>query len=148
MITPAAPAIASPFPAGARLQDRVLWLLQQYDRPLGAYQLAQKLTAASGYPHHPNSVYRVLQNLMQEGRVLPVATTNGWLAKRLAGPAPVFVLLCKECGNALQLPATNLEDDLVGSLAARRFLPRQVYLEVLGRCRSCDANRSADIESD
>lgn len=145
MVNSAAPAIASPFPAAARLQDRVLCLLRQYERPLGAYQLARKLTEASGYPHHPNSVYRVLHNLMLEEQVLPVATAKGWLAKHL--PGPVVVLLCRKCGNAAQLPAGNVEADIDRRLAACQFRPRQLHLEVLGRCRACSAHRSAGAEA-
>lgn len=137
MAIPAPPAVVSTFPAAGRLQDRVLWLLRQGDRPLGAYQLARKLTQASGQPHHPNSVYRVLHGLMQDGQVVPVATTKGWVAKQLPDRVPALVLLCRKCGNASQLPAAGVEDDIAPILARWSFRPRQVHIEVLGHCKAC-----------
>mgnify|MGYP003575637591 FL=1 len=130
-----------PLPAQARLPERVLWALQQEQRPLGVYQLAHRLTAATGRRHHPNAIYRVLNVLLVQRRVLPVASAKGWVARRVATGGATIAMLCRDCGSISQLSAEMIEAEMAEILARRRFRPRIVHLEVLGRCQAC-ADRS------
>lgn len=123
------------------MSDRILWILQREPGALGAYQLAQKLTVETGRPHHPNSIYRVLDTLRAQRQVLAVASARGWVINRVAIDGAVIAMLCVDCGSAAQLPAGEIEADIATILAQRRFKPRLVHLEVLGRCRAC-ADRS------
>ncbi|QDX25041.1 hypothetical protein FPZ54_02715 [Sphingomonas suaedae] len=128
-------------PSGATLPERVLWALRQEKSPLGVYQLAHRLALATGAPHHPNSIYRVLNQLRAQKRALPVASAKGWIA-RVDPDSVAIVLLCGECGCAAQIGAGAVADELCAVVSGKGFTPGQIHFEVLGRCRNC-AERSS-----
>ncbi|WP_449143099.1 Fur family transcriptional regulator [Sphingomonas sp.] len=121
----------------ARLRERVLWALAQERRPSGAYQLAQKLTSATGHPHHPNSIYRVLHALLGRGVVLQVASAKGWILRARYDDGATIVMVCRDCGCAEQIPAGAVEGDLDAIVATTRFKPSLYHFEVIGHCRAC-----------
>lgn len=119
------------------LADRILRVLQQEQRPLGVYQMAQKLTTATGQLHHPNSIYRAIATLRKRGHVLPVASAKGWAIRTVPGDGPVIVLLCRACWSSRQVPAPEIEAGLGEIPSRQRFEPQLLYLEVIGHCQAC-----------
>lgn len=137
MMPPAPINVAALFSARARLPERVLWALREERRPIGVYQLAQKLTTVTGRRHHPNSIYRVLHTLNERRAVFNVASARGWIVRSLDDPGAAIILVCRVCGGAQQLPVGAVENDLAKAVSATRFKPSLYHVEVIGTCRAC-----------
>lgn len=133
----AAVAVHAQMPEDATLPERVLWVLAQERRPLGVYEIARRLVLSTERTHHSNSIYRVLDTLMAQGKVVPIASAKAWILNRQPEAKSSIILLCSECGVASQLAADAVDETLARLLAERRFEPRQRHVELKGRCRKC-----------
>lgn len=135
----AAASVQAQMPAEATLPERVLWVLAQEERPLGVYEIARRLVLSTERTHHSNSIYRVLDTLMSQRRVLSVASTRAWMLDRHPDAGVTIVLLCEGCGAASQIEAKNIDAILSRLVTEQHFTPRRHHIEVLGRCRKCRA---------
>ena len=134
-------AAAIPPATDQKLSGRVLELLKEAPRPIGAYAIARRIDSITGQSCHANSVYRVLDRLMAEGQVVAVRSLKGWMINRQPADARTIVLLCTDCGLVSQIPASMVETPLRQLLQAQRFELSQLYLEVPGRCKTCSASK-------
>lgn len=127
---------------GARLTAlrlRVLELVWQSHRPVGAYQVLAELGRDGRHPAPP-TVYRALDFLQAQGLVHRLESRNAYVGC----PHPETdhsgqFLICHECGTV-----TELVDDAIGDAVrhgAREagFRPDRVTLELEGTCRRCAA---------
>ncbi len=122
---------------------RVYELLVRHGRPVKAYDLMALFGAARAAK--PPTVYRALEFLESCGLAHRIPSLNAYLAcghaghDEAAGPgaghAAAF-LICDCCGGADEFAPDVLA---AASLAAagRGFRPREVSLEVRGRCGRC-----------
>lgn len=124
-------------PSDTSLSRRVTWALERSEKPRSAYQLADLLTVATGRKHFPNSVYRALHRLREEGVVLQIVLCNGWQLRATHATGPILVLLCQDCGHALQLSADYVGAALGQLLNSQQFRANRHHLEMLGRCAAC-----------
>ena len=133
-------------PPDTSLSRRVTWALEQSEKPRSAYQLADLLTVATGRKHFPNSIYRALHRLREEGVVLQIVSCNGWQLRATHLTVPILVLLCQDCGHALQLSADHVGSALGQLLNSQQFRAHRHHLEMLGRCAAC-ARLSSQAQS-
>ena len=128
---------------GARLtpvRRRVLEMLLEEHRALGAYDLLDRL-AAEGHPRQPPLVYRALDFLESLGIVHRIARLNAFVAcARPDSPEarhmPAF-LICGRCRGVAELPAGALAR-AVGREARRMgFEMEDARLEAVGLCPAC-----------
>lgn len=119
-----------------RRREAVLRLIWSARRPLGAYEVAERL-GGGGRVVHPASVYRCLRCFEEAGLVLPVVTWK----KHLLSPDPRVrcwgLLLCRGCGSCTAVDLSRERRALDGKLAARGFVPRAYSAESEGQCRAC-----------
>ena len=123
---------------------QVLEVLLSSHKPLGAYEIVQKLSAA-GDPAPPMSVYRVLDFLVAEGLAHRIESRNAFLA--CAHPHDdtdvVVFLICERCGLTREVASHAIGRDLAWAARAAGFEPRQRVLEVAGTCADCREAASA-----
>ncbi len=128
---------AGPTPLGRR----VLAALKAEGRPLGAYDLIERLGVAGDRRLAPVSVYRALDRLMREGHAHRLASRNAWVAcghGHCAGESVAF-LICETCGDVAETASPTLKGDLVALAAAAGFAARTETIEIAGRCARCRA---------
>jgi Fur family transcriptional regulator, zinc uptake regulator len=129
-------------------RERVLELIWQSHRPLGAYDVLAMLTQ-DGHNAAPPTVYRALDFLQQHGLVHRIASLNAFIGCAHAGTRHQgMFLICQHCGNVLELSAPDVSDAIASAASEVRFQPANVMVEVSGVCPACagqaDSVGSAD----
>lgn len=127
--------------SGARLtplRRRVLELVWNSHKPLGAYELLDHLTA-EGHKPAPPTVYRALEFLQEQKLVHRIASRNAFVG--CSHPDAVhsgYFLLCECCGNAEELADNSTLVCAVEKAAALAdFTVHSQTLELTGLCRHC-----------
>ena len=121
------------------LRQRVLALVWDSHRPIGAYDILDKLSD-EGKRAAPPTVYRALDFLIEAGLVHRLASLNAFIgcpdpARSHAGQ----FLICRECRSVAELDDAELEA-LIGAKAAQQgFKAQHQALEIEGVCRDCQA---------
>ena len=120
------------------LRRKVARLLADTHRPLGAYEIVERL-AADGEQTPPMSVYRVLDFLVAEGLAHRIESRNAYLAcVHPHGDEDVVVfLICEQCGLTQEVSSHAVGRDLAWASRAVGFTPRQRVLEIAGSCARC-----------
>lgn len=132
--------------SGARLtplRRRVLELVWASHRPLGAYELLDRLTA-EGHKPAPPTVYRALEFLLEQKLVHRIASRNAFLGCTHPGASHAgYFLLCDECGNAEEIAdGSPLAAAIATAAGAADFEVCSQTLELTGRCRRCRAGKT------
>lgn len=128
--------------SGARLtpiRERVLELVWQSHRPLGAYDVLAAL-AREGRSAAPPTVYRALDFLLERGLVHRISSLNAFIGCTHAGRKHNgCFLICKHCRNVLELEAPEIPQLVENTSRRLGFRVQGLTLEVSGCCPACDA---------
>lgn len=129
--------------SGARLtplRRRVLELVWNSHKPLGAYELLDRLTA-EGHKPAPPTVYRALEFLLEQKLVHRIASRNAFVGCSHPGAAHAgYFLLCEACGNAEEIADSLALGEAVSQAAGSAdFQVLSQTLELTGLCRRCRA---------
>lgn len=127
---------------GAKLtpaRRRVLEILAEEGRPLGAYDMIEKIAVATGKHPAPISIYRALDFLLENGLVHRLASRNAFLACAHGHKheEPVVFLICEACGTVTEATSKALHREIAALGAESGFVPHSQVLEITGLCRSC-----------
>ena len=126
--------------AGARLtpvRKRVLEILLEAHRALGAYDVLQRL-AAEGFGNQPPVAYRALEFLVEHGLAHRIRRLNAFTACMHPGEAhsPAF-LICRLCDVVAEAPAATVVAALDEAAAGLGFAIERSNIEALGLCPAC-----------
>jgi Fur family zinc uptake transcriptional regulator len=117
----------------------ILEILAREGRPLGAYDMIEKVADSTGKRPAPVSIYRALDFLLENSLVHRLASRNAYLAcghgHRLQDL--VVFLICESCGSVVEATSEALRKDLAALAATTRFVPHSQVMEIAGRCRAC-----------
>lgn len=120
-------------------RERVLELIWQSHKPLGAYDVLAELTS-EGHNAAPPTVYRALDFLQQHGLVHRIASLNAFTGCAHAGEQHTgMFLICRACGNVLELTDTSVSTAIHKAAGAEAFRTEAITLEVAGLCPGCHA---------
>lgn len=139
-------AVAHCRESGARLtplRKRVLEIVWQSHKPLGAYGILDIL-AAEGRPPMPPTVYRALEFLLAQGLVHRIPSLNAYIGcVDPDHPHGGQYLICRACGTVAELT----DDALTARLAARArehgFQVQSTLTELTGLCPACAADEDS-----
>ena len=129
---------------GARLtaiRRDVLAALHATHRPLGAYEIADRL--ADEQPDRrrlaPIAIYRALEFLIAQGFVHRLASRNAFVAcpGQHGGSDCTVFLICEGCGGVDEVSPAGLSQSVGRLLAEEGFEPHLQVLEITGRCSHC-----------
>jgi Fur family transcriptional regulator, zinc uptake regulator len=128
--------------AGARftpVRRRVLEILLEEHRALGAYDVLQRL-AADGFGNQPPVAYRALEFLVEQGLAHRLDRLNAFVACMHPGEAhaPAF-LICRNCKAVAEAPADPVRAALDAAAATVGFQVERASIEALGLCPQCKA---------
>lgn len=120
---------------------RILEILAAEGRPLGAYDLIERVADTTAKRPAPISIYRALDFLLETGLVHRLASRNAYLAcgHGHAQREPVVFLICDTCGDVVEATSDALSRDLFQLADKAKFAPRVQVMEIAGRCRLCAA---------
>jgi len=132
--------------SGARLtplRRRVLEILWQSHKPLGAYAILDVL-AGEGRRAMPPTVYRALDFLQAQGLVHRIPSLNAYLGCGDPGAhRGAQYLICRACGTVAELADSGVESRLSASARAQGFRVEHILSEAVGLCPGCAARGSA-----
>ena len=126
----------------ARLTDvrrKVLTLLLEEHRPLGAYAILERLRG-SGHSAQPPVAYRALDFLIDKGLVHRIESLNAYVActdpERCSDPT---FLICQQCDRVAETGFQSVPS--TAALAAQEigFVIERELHEVRGTCPACTA---------
>lgn len=119
----------------------ILDLLCAEGRPLGAYDMIEKLAAQGGKRLAPISVYRALDFLLENGLVHRLSSRNAYLAcgHHHAANEPLVFLICDACGGVSERTSASLGHDLDDIAGETGFSRRGQVVELTGVCAACRA---------
>ncbi len=128
--------------SGARLtpvRRAVLTELLADYRPLGAYDLMERVSLREGRRLAPISVYRALDFLVEADLVHRLSSRNAFIACPHDHPADetVAFLICDACGGVDELANPAIAAALADASSAAGFAPSRQMIELTGLCGHC-----------
>lgn len=128
---------------GARLtalRKRVLELVWQSHKPLGAYDILDTLSREDGRRAAPPTVYRALDFLLEQGLVHRIASLNAFMGCTSPNhPHQGQFLICRSCRVAVELDQPAIGRAIHESAAAQDFEVEGQTVEITGLCAACKA---------
>lgn len=127
---------------GARLTSlrrRVLELVWQSHRPVGAYAVLDQLKREHRSAAPP-TVYRALDFLLEQGLVHRIQSLNAFVG--CAQPDAVhrgFFLICTDCGDAIEVEDNGVDGAITRSAKRFGFDVQSRTIEAAGLCPECKA---------
>ncbi len=120
-----------------RMRRHVLEALLASHKPLGAYEIMERL--ADGSRPAPITVYRALEFLRDNGLVHRIESRNAFVAcvHNHAGSDPVIFLICERCGAVGEAAGGAAAEALKASCRAAGFAPKSPVIEIAGVCLHC-----------
>ncbi len=120
------------------MRRRVLETLLASHKPLGAYEIMDRLAADSGRPA-PITVYRALDFLRDNGLVHRIESRNAFVAcvHEHTDSDPVVFLICEHCGAVGEATGGIVADALKTACRAAGFSPKSPVIEIAGVCSHC-----------
>lgn len=119
----------------------ILDLLCAEAKPMGAYDMIEKLAASGGKRLAPISVYRALDFLLENGLVHRLSSKNAYLAcgHHHGANEPLVFLICDSCGAVSERTSSSLGHALDAIAGDADFSRRGQVVEVTGLCTGCRA---------
>lgn len=128
--------------SGVRLTDvrqRVLSLILDSDEPMGAYSLLDRLKSGKANAT-PNTVYRALEFLRENGLVHKLERLNAFVActdTHAHDHHAAQFLICVKCGVVTELEDDGISHSVAAAAAGVGFTPHHATVEVDGVCSAC-----------
>lgn len=119
------------------LRRRVLELVWQGHRPIGAYAILEQLKT-DGRTAAPPTVYRALDFLLDCGLVHRIESLNAYVGcAQPEAPHRSQFLICRGCGTTAEIVDSAVTEALQRSAAAHDFRIESRVIEVTGLCAAC-----------
>jgi len=120
------------------MRSVVFEALAEHDRPVSAYEIADRVSGRRGKRVAANSVYRILDLFVRANIARRIETANAYIANPHPGCRhDCIFLICDSCG----LLAHCDDDALAGALLSvgleQGFLAVRPVVEVRGICAAC-----------
>ena len=119
------------------VRKRVLELLLQAHRAMGAYQILDQLRE-DGFKHQPPEAYRALDFLVARGFAHKIEKLNAFIACAHLGlhHSPAF-LICRRCASVAETRVDETRGPLSDVANSAGFVIEKAVIEAEGICPNC-----------
>lgn len=125
---------------GGRLtpqRQQILELVWQEHKPVGAYELLERLREA-GVKAAPPTVYRALEFLLEHGLIHRIESLNAYTGCTAPGtPHHGQFLVCSQCQHVAELDDSAIDRQLNASARQLGFVIEHQTVEISGLCPRC-----------
>ncbi|GIX06649.1 MAG: transcriptional repressor [Candidatus Poribacteria bacterium] len=124
------------------LRRRVFELVWESHRPIGAYEILDRLREERGQTPAPPTVYRALEFLLSQGLIHRIAAQNAYVGcsfPRRPHRGQFFV--CQECGNVVETSNGGINRAIEQTAEELGFSPSACVVEIYGLCPTCQEGR-------
>lgn len=122
---------------------RVLEIVAESHKPVGAYDILQRLAGERGRAAPP-TVYRALAFLVEQGLVHRIDSLNAFIACFDAEHAhEAGFLICETCRTVEEIADPALFERIRALVAAHDFKASRATVEIAGACAACRGARKA-----
>ena len=120
------------------MRRKVLEALLASHRPLGAYELIDRLAARGARPA-PITIYRALDFLRAQGLVHRIESRNAFVAcvHNHESGDPVVFFICEKCGAVGEAASAAVAETIRSASRAAGFTPKTPVIEISGVCAHC-----------
>ncbi|HEC1648037.1 TPA: zinc uptake transcriptional repressor Zur, partial [Pseudomonas aeruginosa] len=126
------------------LRRRVLELVWQSHKPLGAYDILAVLSETDGRRAAPPTVYRALDFLQENGLVHRIASLNAFVGcNNPEHSHQGQFLICRTCHTAIELEQPDISRAIVAGANSVGFAVESQTVEVVGLCGTCRDQKDA-----
>src|SRR5690606_20887685 len=120
------------------LRRRVLELVWQSHRPLGAYDILGTLSEEDGRRAAPPTVYRALDFLLENGLFLRIASLNAFIGCIRPEPhRPGQFSMCRPCRTAIELSPPSISPATVAGAGQAGSHVEQQTVDVVALSSNC-----------
>lgn len=121
------------------IRRKALEALHADHRPIGAYDLADRISPEGGRRLAPISIYRALDFLVEQGFVHRLSSKNAYIACLHGHGANEVVafLICEVCGGVDEDSSPAMKKAVAAIAETRQFSPSHQMVEIVGRCEHC-----------
>ena len=120
------------------LRKRVLELVWQSHKSLGAYDILAVLSEQDGRRAAPPTVYRALDFLLENGLVHRIASLNAFIGcNHPEHPHQGQFLICRLCHTAIELERPAIAEAIDSAAGSVGFSVEGQTVEVVGLCSNC-----------
>ena len=124
-------------PGSTELRAAVLAALRECPGSISVYALLDLMNRRTRKPRHANSIYRILNPLIEADLVIHVVSLKHYMARPPTCGRVPFLLLCKSCDRIEVISDPMVERDIAALAMRERFGVRTTHLEIPGTCRAC-----------
>lgn len=118
-------------------RERVLSLLANCDKPMGAYQILESLSYRKG-KISPPTIYRAIDFWSEHGFIHRVESMNAYIACcRHKEHENFCIFICDKCSTVLELQMKNLAQ-ITSDFIDKRLTATRFTTEIHGKCSQCD----------
>jgi Fur family zinc uptake transcriptional regulator len=120
------------------IRRRVLEVLLETHKPLGAYEIIEH-AAAEGSRPAPITIYRALDFLRENGLVHRIESRNAFMAcvGHHERDDLIVFLICDHCGTVGEASSAAVAEQLRKAAGAAGFAPKTPVIEIGGVCAHC-----------
>lgn len=127
------------------LRCQVLSLICQSHKPLGAYDLLEKLQQKQGNRIAPPTIYRALDFLLEQGFIHRISSLNAFIACFHPEQShSAHFLICQQCGNAVEFASESFIKEIEAITTQAEFNLTASTVELFGYCPSCQSRTDHD----
>ena len=120
------------------LRQRVLELIWQNHKPLGAYAILEALQAVQSRRAAPPTVYRALDFLLEQGLVHRLDSLNAYIGCPQPEHAHIGqFMICLSCENVIELDTSMITESIRDYAANIGFNVQRQTVEISGQCAQC-----------
>jgi Fur family zinc uptake transcriptional regulator len=120
------------------MREKVLGIIWQSHKPLGAYDILALLSEPPGKIIAPPTVYRALEFLISQGLIHKIESLNAFIG--CSSPDDKHLsqfLLCRQCGIALEMASGSVAAAIQDNAAHYGFHIDNETIEISGLCHPC-----------
>jgi len=120
------------------MRGDVFAALAACDRPVSAYDIAERVSASRSKRVAANSVYRILDLFVRTNLARRVESANAYIANSHPGCRhDCIFLICDSCGCIVHIDDDRLTETLVQAAGKAGFVDIRPVIELRGRCAAC-----------